>query len=271
VKKEATREFSPDVFEVEYLRAVDGRPIARYNPDKTISVSIVFEVPRFSDVGNRGQFVVKVKAPRGTWERWTSAWEEKRLVSFQSVRRYLSRPRKTDVKELSDFAKADPEGFASQLQSGVQEALFAIRDKPRGGNPYGLDPQTTERIRRESKHIYAWMKLWISDPPEMPRPPEIQRVVDKSWRVDKDNRRRVSAKVATLLIMGKRGIVSADPESFYKHFTVAGGGLTAVCAYRDNIVRRALAFLGKNPEKTVNWLIVPIPIREGSRLIDFLS
>lgn len=258
-------------YDAEFLRPVDERLLARYNPDKTISVPIVFGVPRFSDLGNRGQFVVKVKAPRGVWERWATAWEENRPVPYKSVSRYLSRPRKTDVKELSDFAKADPEGFASQLQAGVQEALFVHPERnpnPRGGNPHGLDPQTTERIRRESKHIYAWMKLWIADPPAK-RPAEIQRVLDDSRVEERKAHAGYSAKAATLRVMSKRGVIgAADPESFYKHFIARGGGLTAVYASRDNLVRRGLDYLKKDPKKKVNWLVVPI--RKGSRLIDFL-
>jgi hypothetical protein len=146
--------------EAEFLRPIDKRPLGRYNPDKTISVPIVFGPPRFSHLGNRGQFIVKVKAPREFWERWERAWEENKIVSFESVSERLSRPKKADVKELSNYAKADPEGFTSQLYGGVREALFVHPErnpKHRGGNPYGMDPQSTERVRRKSKHIYVWM------------------------------------------------------------------------------------------------------------------
>lgn len=254
--------------DAKFLRPIDGRQLARYNPDKTISVPIVFGAPRFSDLGNRGQFVVKVKAPRGTWERWAAAWEENRPVPYKSVSRYLSRSRKADARELSSYAKADPQGFSSQLYAGGQEALFVHPErnpKPRGGSPHGVNPRIIERVRRESKHIYAWMQLWIADPPTT-RPPEIRKVLDDSREKGRKTHAGYSAKAATLLIMNKReGIGVTDPESFYKHFIVSGGGLTAVYAHRDTLVRRALA------GEKINWLMVQIPIREGSRLIDFLS
>ena len=48
------------VFKFKLLHPIAGQILARSNPDKTISVFVVFGPPRFSDLGNRGQFVVKV-------------------------------------------------------------------------------------------------------------------------------------------------------------------------------------------------------------------
>ena len=98
-------------FHTEFLRPIDGRQLARYNPDKTISVPVVFGFPRFSHLGNRGQFVVKLIAPRGVWKRWATAFEANRPVPFKTVKTYLSRTRKADVKELSDYAEARPGGL----------------------------------------------------------------------------------------------------------------------------------------------------------------
>jgi hypothetical protein len=112
------------------------------------------------------------------------------------------------------------------------------------------------------------MKLWIAKPPAT-RPPEIKKILNDSRIKERKAHAGYSAKSATLAIMKKRGIGATDPESFYKHFIVTGGGLAAVRAYRDTLVQRGLAAQERHPEKRVNWL--DVPIREGSRLIDFLK
>jgi hypothetical protein len=103
---------------------------------------------------------MKVIAPREVWGRWSEVGK----FTFEDIQPYLSRPRKSALEALRDYANSQPVDFSSDMVLVTQYAnqhnpKHILGRKPGGGSPY---PSKTAydiaKIKLASAHVYLFLQ-----------------------------------------------------------------------------------------------------------------
>jgi len=148
----------------------ENPPKVRYNKNKK-SISVVYNF-------NHG-FIPKVKliADRDIWLKW---WHNFDKITFDNVKKYLSRPSKSLLNNLQEYAGNYPQDFLGDMFRCIDYALMEHPKhppaaKPRKSSEYGLTWTEKNEVSSLSIRLLVYLEE-ISKQPQHKWPLHINRL-----------------------------------------------------------------------------------------------
>ncbi len=221
-------------------------PKATYNKnDKTITVSYGFD---------NDTIPVKIKAASTWWLDLDPLYGNTlpETITFETLKAYLSRPRKSDKASLQEYIERWPSLLHEDLAWCINAAnnavnpLYASRILPRGKIPHGLSWERMNEIRATARQLYVYLQHWMKQPTEK-QPDEFKKCL-RAYKLSEYEEH--NPKIATMWIIEQVfddfDIEKIeDPETFYKKYIAVAHQPLSLLKKSNRILKGDSPFLAK--------------------------
>lgn len=136
---------------IRQAQANHSPPKVRYDKnDKRIAVTYDFS------------YIPKVKII-ASGEQWLKFFYESDLITFETLRPYLSRPPKKVLHDLKQYAEKCPYDFSEDIfvcinYANSRNPIYPPNTKARGGSAYGLTWHEMNEIKATARQLYVYLR-----------------------------------------------------------------------------------------------------------------